>query len=69
MDCPFLTENKYRKEMMEAYRSGDFGRAKKNICSTIYSIRNQQVKEVIFTLILFIALSILTPDSPPKHKY
>lgn len=29
MDCPFLTENKYRKEMMEAYRSGDFGRAKK----------------------------------------
>ncbi len=68
MDCPFLTENKYGKEMMEAYRSGDFERAK-NICSTMCSIRNQQVKEVIFTLILFIALSILTPDSPPKHKY
>lgn len=29
MDCPFLTESKYGKEMMKAYRSGDFGRAKK----------------------------------------
>ncbi|MFB0773552.1 hypothetical protein [Proteus cibi] len=35
MDCPFLTENKYGKEMMEAYRSGDFGRAKKYMFNNV----------------------------------